>query len=164
MNKAKLLEHIAKDRGKLEALVESLGDAQLDAPGPEGNWAVRDHLAHLAAWERMAAAHLADGSDHEVAGMDESSFAQTSTNKLNDRLHKLYGNRTLDETRREFAAAHAALIECIEAMPEARLEEPYWDDDPSGRTVLTKLSGDSYLHYREHTQWIREQVRQKKAR
>ena len=47
-------------------------------------------------------------------------------------------------------------------MPEARLAEAYWDDDPAGRTVLAEsCSGDTYLHYREHAEWIAELVEER---
>ena len=41
-------------------------------------------------------------------------------------------------------------------MPESRLDELYWGDDAAQRTVLEKVSGDTYLHYREHAEWIGE--------
>ena len=64
--------------------------------------------------------------------------------------------KQLADVKREFADAHWAVVAFLEAMPESRLSDLYWGDDAARRTVLEKVSGDTYLHYREHAEWIRE--------
>jgi len=159
MTKAELLAAIDLDRADLEACLV-LRDATLTAPGRDGAWSVKDHLSHIAAWERMIVAHLRDGTDHEIAGMDAATYARVSLDDLNARLHGLYAADTIGHVRREWVEAHAAIVAFIEAMPEDRLVDPYWDDEPSGRTVLQKISGDTFLHYREHAAWIGELLAQ----
>ena len=107
----------------------------------------------------MIVAHITDGSDSAIAGMDPGAFVKASLDDLNARLHDLHAGDTTGAVRAEFAAAHAAIVTFIEAMPESRLAETYWDDDPSQRTMLAKISGDTYLHYREHAEWIGELIR-----
>ena len=158
MTKDELLQNIRRDRAQLEALVAGVSDAEFATPGPNGGWAVKDHLSHVAAWERMIVAHLRDGSDREVAGMDQASYAAATLDELNDQLYRLHRDRPAEQVRDEFAAAHSAIGAFIGEMPGDRLAGPYWDDDPSGRTALDKIAGDTYLHYREHLQWIQEQV------
>ena len=158
MTKDELLQNIRRDRAKLEARVAGLSEAELATPGPNGGWAVKDHLSHLAAWERMIVAHLRDGSDHAVASMDQASYAAATLDELNGQLHRLHRDRPAEQVRDEFAAAHGAIVAYIGEMPESRLAAPYWDDDPLARTVLDKIAGDTHLHYREHLQWIQEQV------
>ena len=158
MNRSDLLANIHRDRDALDALVSSLSEAQLTAAGDDGGWYVVDHLSHVAAWERMIVAHLRDGTDHEIAGMDAASYATAALDKLNERLHRLTQDRPLAQTRREFGEAHEAVVAFIAAMSEERLDEAYWDDDPWARTVLDKIAGDTYLHYREHAGWIGELV------
>ena len=154
MQKDELLEHIKRDRARLEEIVEDLSDGELAAPGPDGGWSAKDHLSHVAAWERMIVAHLRDGSDHEIAGMDEASYAAATLDELNDRLYRLHSGWSLARVHDEFGAAHAAIVAFIERMAEDTLGQPYWGDDPSRRTALEKIAGDTYLHYREHAGWI----------
>ncbi|MEX2247511.1 MAG: ClbS/DfsB family four-helix bundle protein [Dehalococcoidia bacterium] len=156
MTRQQLLEAIKQERETLDTLVALLDEAQLIAA--HGGWAVKDHLSHIAAWERMIIAHLRDGSDHEVADMDATSYAVATLDELNDRLYRLHRDHPLAGVRGEFAAAHRAIVSYIEEMAEERLSAVYWDDDPSGRTVLEKISGDTYLHYREHAGWIQELI------
>lgn len=153
MNKAELLASIRRERAELEALISSLNESGLNAASG-GGWAAKDHLSHVAAWERMIVAHLRDGTDHEIAGMNAASYATVTLDDLNERLHLRTQDRALADTLREFAEAHEAIVAYIAKMPERRLDEAYWDDDPSARTLLDKIAGDTYLHYREHAGWI----------
>ncbi len=152
-----LLALIADDRATLDEVIAALSDEQLAARAGDP-WSAADHLAHMAAWERMIVAHLSGLSDHLVAGMDEDSFAAATLDEINGRLHDRTRDRPLAETLREYGAAHVAIVEFIEAMPDAALSAPYWNDEPGGRTVLDKIAGDTYLHYREHAEWIQKLV------
>ena len=156
MTKANLLASIRRDRARLDEIVAGLDDAAVAARGPDGGWSVKDHMAHIAAWERMIVAHLQDGSDARVAGMDSESYGAATLDELNDHLHRLHRDAPAERVRDEFPAAHEAIVAFIERMPEDTLRAAYWDDDPSGRTVLEKIAGDTYLHYREHAGWISE--------
>jgi hypothetical protein len=80
--KNELLSAIAADRARLEAVTAPLPGRELTTPGREG-WSVKDHLAHIAAWERMIVAHLRDGSDHDVVGMTpERTSRRRSTSSM----------------------------------------------------------------------------------
>ena len=137
MTKVELLAAIADDRARLERLLGSLDDHSLSAAPRDGGWAVKDHLSHMAAWERMIVAHLRDGSDAAVAGMDDAAYAAATLDELNEHAVPPASWRFAStDVRTEFAAAHAAIVDFVETMPEERLAEVYWGDDPSGRTVL----------------------------
>lgn len=156
MTKDDLLANIRRDRARLDEVVAGLDDAEIAAPGPDGGWSVKDHMSHIAAWERMIVAHLQDGSDARVAGMDSESYAVATLDELNEHLHRLHRDAAAERVRDEFRAAHEAIVAFIGRMPDHTLRVAYWDDDPSGRTVLEKIAGDTYLHYREHAGWISE--------
>lgn len=158
MTKSELLANIRTDRAALDEVVVAISDDVLEAAGPDGAWAVKDHLSHIAAWERMIVAHLTDGSDAAIAAMAPDVYVRAALDRINGQLYELHRDDLVAAVRVEFAAAHAAIVAFIEAMPEARLADVYWNDDPSGRTVLEKISGDTYLHYREHAGWIAKLV------
>ncbi len=158
MTKDQLLQNIKRDRARLDELVGRLSDDELLEGGAGGGWSVKDHLSHIAAWERMLVGHLRDGSDHDVVAMDQASYAAATLDVLNDQIYRLHRDWPAEQVRDEFAAAHGLMVAFIGEMPEGRLAEPYWDDDPSGRTVLDKIAGDTYLHYCEHAGWIGELI------
>lgn len=65
MTRAHLLQALANSRAALEAAFAGLSEAQLRQPGASGegdqpgSWAVRDVLAHCAAWEAELVTALA---------------------------------------------------------------------------------------------------------
>ncbi len=160
MTKDQLLQNIKRDRARLDDLVGRLSDDELLEGGAGVGWSVKDHLSHIAAWERMIVAHLRDGCDHEVVRMDQASYAGSTLDELNDQIYRLHRDWPAEQVRDEFGAAYGAIVAFLSEMPEGRLTAPYWDDDPSGRTVLDKIAGDTYLHYCEHAGWIDELIAQ----
>ena len=52
--KSDLIEVIHTERTRLESLLEGLTDSQMTESGVESSWSIKDILAHIAAWERLA--------------------------------------------------------------------------------------------------------------
>lgn len=157
-----VLGRISEHRSKLDAYVGTLSQAQLTA-APAGGWSVQHHLSHIAAWERMFVAHLTDASDHAVASMTPDEFARASLEDINGRLHVVHQKDSLDQTLAGYASAHDAMLALINRLTDDDLRRPYWDDDPTGRTIAEKIAGDTYGHYAEHLEWITELVEGQRA-
>lgn len=151
--KAALLARIPPAWAALEALIQPISTARLSLPGPEG-WAVKDHLVHIAVWEELISAHLSDGSDAALLGLEPGRYAAMSLQEINDHIHARERARPAAAVPERFRAAHWEVLRVLEGLDEARYRRPYWDDDPSGRTVMAKVSGDTFLHYDEHRAWI----------
>ena len=52
--KSDLLDVIRTERAQLEILFEGLTDSQMTKAGVDASWSIKDILAHIAAWERLA--------------------------------------------------------------------------------------------------------------
>jgi hypothetical protein len=118
---------------------------------------MKDHLSHMAAWERILVAHLDARAGHTIVGLDYPTFVEMGLEELNARLHDMHREEPVEAAVHEYRAAHRAVVGYVEAMPESRYGEPFWGDDPPPqKTVLEKIAGDTYLHYREHAGWIRD--------
>ena len=52
LNKTELLDQIRSEQGLLEAALSRLSHAQMLLPGVDGEWSVKDVLAHISTWER----------------------------------------------------------------------------------------------------------------
>ena len=151
---AELLAKIRPSRAALVTVVDGLTDGELTLPHPVGGWPAIGHLTHIAAWERMIVAHLADGTDHAVVGMTPAAYAAASLDQINARVYELHRNEVPGEARAEFAAAHEAILVCIGRLSPEALAARYWPDEE--RSVANKTAGDTYLHYDEHRAWILE--------
>lgn len=147
-------EMLAKIEASQTALLDrlsSLSDDELTAAGHEG-WSVKDHLAHLAAWERILLSQLSGGTGAEVGGWDESR--PWDINAFNDSVHDRYSSLSLDEVRREFGASHEAMLAKVRSYSDEELSASVNDAIGDTRPVIQKIAGDTYEHYAEHRGWI----------
>ena len=75
---------IQSRREELVDLIATIDEADLSAPGPEGGWAIKDHLVHIGAWEHWLLA-LFDGRDRlaamGAAGVDREIDAGIATTR-----------------------------------------------------------------------------------
>jgi len=154
-----LLARIPPARAALDAVVGVLTEDELADLRDGAGWSAADHLSHIAAWERMLVAHLTNGADHEVAGVDATRYATMGLDELNNVLYHRFRGRALGEALAEYRDAHDAIVALLRSLDDAAFARPYWDDDPSMRTVMEKVTGDTYRHYLEHRRWISDLVR-----
>jgi len=151
--RAELMERVAPARAALEQCLRGVSDAQLSAPGAEG-WSVKDHLIHLATWERMLVAHLRDGNDYVVVDLTQPTYEALGLDALNAHIYERERHRSAAQALAEFHAAHAEIVAFLEGLPEATFAAPYWPDEPTGRSVMEKAVGDTHRHDLEHRTWI----------
>lgn len=158
-SKAELLERITTERAALEKIVESATSAALTAPGPD-EWAIKDHLAHLAAWQRKALAVLEGRPPWEGLGVDEAIWQTGDEMALNARLYARHRGQPLSEVLATWRETNAALLATVAALPESRLRGPYWPGDTEDtRTLLQAIADNTYVHDDEHRGWITRQLR-----
>ncbi len=150
-SKAALLERIGSERAGLEHEVAGIPEARLLAAGAEG-WSAKDHLAHIAAWERVLIALLRGAPEREAFALDEATLATMNTDGVNAILRGRSAALPLSDVLAEFQAAHAAVLALLEDLPEPALFAALAADDPRPR--MQKIAGDTYLHYEEHRAWI----------
>jgi uncharacterized damage-inducible protein DinB len=60
-----LVSRIRSAHMQLEVFLSTLSDAQATQPGAEGQWSVKEVLAHLVAWEGRLTKQLQAAARHE---------------------------------------------------------------------------------------------------
>lgn len=142
---------------ELSLLVKKLGPDGLMAKAADG-WAVKDHLAHIGAWEHSLRG-LIEGQDREVAmGLHEP--VEEGTDAVNDAVFKLHQYETGEEALKYFGDSHAQLMAALGKLTDADLQKPYSHYQPSDpeekRPVKGWVAGNTYEHYAEHIDWINQ--------
>lgn len=142
---------------ELNSLVESLGPHGLAIAGPDG-WAVKDHLAHIAAWEHSLLALLEKGDRHEAMGVGPEL---SDTDAINAAVWSLHRAKTPEQSLAYFRATHDLLMKRLRAMSDEDLQlsynhyQPNEPRDPADdRPVIDWVAGNTYEHYAEHLAWI----------
>jgi hypothetical protein len=160
VTKIELLERITRSRAALEKLVNALSEAQLTAPGPEV-WSVKDHLAHLAAWELGVAELLQRRNRFAAMHVEEAVKQGKSEDEVNDLIYRHCAGLSLAEVKVAFQTAHQQLVQAVEALEDADLHRPYRDYLPAGsggpdRPVFQWIVGNTFEHFDEHRGYIQE--------
>jgi DinB family protein len=149
-----LREKIDKGWDELIDVAQAKG---LTTTGSDG-WAVKDHLAHVAAWEVSLLA-LIEGRDRTKAmGIDDLN--EENVDEVNRLVFELHREKSPAEALRFFRETHEKLMAALAKLSPADLERPYSHFQPSdpdeSRPVLEWVAGNTYEHYAEHIGWIQE--------
>lgn len=149
--KTELLERIRSSRAALDQVVGQLSEQQLAAPGPDGGWAVKDHLAHLASWEHKLRAMIGGQPGYVGLQIDAATYESSNLDALNAILHARFKDLTSAAALAEARASFQQLLAAIEALPAAQLGAPYAPDDPDDdRHIMDGIVDNTYSHYDEH--------------
>jgi hypothetical protein len=159
-NKAELRERIEKGRLELAEATNWLSEAQLLTPNPDTGWTIKDHLAHLAAWEMGIAALLQRQPRWAAMALDEANVANLHMDDLNEIIFRQNKDRSLAEVIAYFEDAHHHMLAAVGRLAEEELFKPYAyftggevSDDDSG-PIIGWVIGNTYEHYAEHQTWI----------
>jgi hypothetical protein len=158
--KSELLARMAEAGAALEQTLSQLSEAQLTSVDTQSGWAIKDHLAHLAAWEIGIAALLQRQPRWEAMGLDEATVASHETDDLNDIVYRQNKDRSLAEVRAYFHDAHQQMLAALDRLSDEDLLKTYshyQPDEPgddSGDPILNWIMGNTYEHYAEHQAWI----------
>jgi len=150
---------------ELVELVNQVHEAGgLTQVGSDG-WSIKDHLAHIGAWEHSLLA-LIEGRDR-LAGMGVSEPVEENTDAVNEAVRKLHENDTADEALGYFRDSHAQLAAALVKLSDADLEQPYSHYQPSDpeqkSPVVNWVAGNTYEHYAEHIAWINQLINESSA-
>ena len=137
-----------------ERTIAGLTDEQL-AAAAAGEWAIKDHLAHLTTWVRSAIGILTKGSRPEAMGISESVWATGSEDEINAEIAALWADRPAAEILIAFRAAQDELRTILGGMTRDDLIRPYADYQPDDREpnadpVVGWVMGNTFGHVEMH--------------
>jgi hypothetical protein len=158
INKADLLQRVEREWAALQERIAGLSDEEAQLRR-EGGWLVKDHLAHLAQWERYLRLHHIWGfPGHEVMGVDQRAWRSLDEDGLNAIIRERYRDKRLSEVVEALNDSHRGVLRELKLMPFAMMLEPAHADNPEGRPLLAWIAGNTYEHYREHRAAIMELI------
>jgi hypothetical protein len=140
-----MLERLAQGWDDFRAAYEGLSDEALLAAGADGEWSVRDLIAHVTWWEEEALAHLPG----MLAGGRAPRYADThgGLNAFNAAMAEARKDQSLPDVKHQAETVHAELIAFVRTIPADQLAR----ETP----VRRRLRWDAYGHYVLHAAAIR---------
>ena len=116
-DKSDLLRVIRSEREKLDSNFEGLEDPQMVAPGVEVDWSLKDILAHIAAWERVAIDIVQSARDKvDLPAYIDKIFENVDA--FNAQVYEKNLELSLTVIRSEFQTAHQDFLTLIESLDE----------------------------------------------
>jgi len=160
-NKAELLEHIRSGWEELQRLLGVLAPDQWEQRLGDG-WRVRDHVAHLTAWERSLLALIRGESRPAVFGLTQAEEDALGIDSINARIVANASGLATAAIREQSGLTHEEVVSLVETMSDEDLAKPYshYQSDPALRykaaPVMGWVSGNTWEHYDEHMSWLRD--------
>jgi hypothetical protein len=161
--KAELIERMETGYAALEDRLGQLSEAQLSKRPTASEWSIKDHLAHLAAYEYGIAALLRREPRWAAMQLNEQLVRDSqSFDEINAAIYQQQQERSLAEVQAAFRDAHHQLLAVLKNLTDADLFKTYADyqpHDPDANhqdPVLGWIVGNTYEHYAEHRPWMEE--------
>lgn len=163
-----LLADIEREWNALQTYLSRLTPAQLCEVRDSQGWSVKDHLIHLAYWERSALFFLQGKPRHVALGVPESLYLDGGFDQINAAIQQAHREMPLEEAQSLLEDIHRQMLEKIAKLSDADLKKPYrryLPDEPGvgeGPPALNVIYSNTADHYAEHLAWIKALVESKK--
>jgi hypothetical protein len=152
-----VLQNIQSARAELEASIAGLSQEQLTGPVTVGGWSIKDHLAHIAEWQRRGLAVIEGEPPYVGLGIDKETFEQLrNVDEINEVLFQRHKDRPLGEVMEDFHETHRRVESMIEGMTDDDLQRSLDEDiSPRYRRVVDIANFNFARHDRAHIEDIR---------
>jgi hypothetical protein len=155
ISKPELLKRIYSQRKCLEDSLALLSNEQLVQPGVEGEWSVKDILAHMTAWEKRMIRWVGETLRGQVPEMPAKGMTWDDLDQLNERTYLENRDRPLAEVLADFHHSYQEVLAVVEAIPEEDMVDPNRFEWRAGTPLWKMLAANTWWHYRMHDETIR---------
>jgi len=165
--KAKLTADIERTWLELNAALEAMSDKSMTTIRDAEGWTVKDHIIHLAVWERSVLSLLQGRTRYEGLGVDEALYRSGDVDAINAAVQQNWELVSLEDVLMRLREIHGQFMLALEKLSDADLQRPYTDFLPTetglsdGRLLIDVIVGNTVDHYPEHLGWIETLVGQK---
>ncbi len=156
---AECLQGMQQAWDKLNQYLAGLSEGQLTAPCDPAGWNVKDHVTHLAAWEESVALMFTGKIRYEVLGVSRELYLARKFEEMNAAVRLRWLQLSPAEALARLRSVHAQMVELVEGMPEAQLNQTMEELFPSfskgdTRKIGAVIYGNTEHHFLEHLPWM----------
>lgn len=167
--KSELLGEISAAWSELNAALDRLTPEQLISSRDKAGWTVKDHIAHMTAWERSVVVYMQGKPRWEGLGISQKQYHGGDDDEINAAIQRSKKNVPAADVLADFRAVHDEMTGMLGMMSDADLNKSNSDFQPAGidarevdeRPISGLIFSNTTNHFREHLGWIESLVRKK---
>jgi hypothetical protein len=118
MNKSELVNWLQQEVREWEALLDQIGPTRIEQPGLNGDWSMKDVVAHLTGWNRWLVARLQAAARREPQPLPPWPANLQTDDEINAWIYETYRGRSLREVLEETHQVIQQLLTVVEGLPE----------------------------------------------
>jgi hypothetical protein len=139
MNKSELLNWLREEYQAWETFLDQVGPARMDQPGVNGDWSMKDIVAHLTGWQPRLTANLQAAARGEPEPPPPWPAHLEEDDDINAWIYESNRERSVREVLDESRQVFQQFLAVIEGLPEdVRIEQVHH----SGRIYHLVWLGD----------------------
>jgi uncharacterized damage-inducible protein DinB len=124
--KAAFLKQYAMSRAELHAFINSLSEYEFATPTDAAGWTIKDHLAHLAAWQIGIAALLQGKPRWQAMGLSDAFVARAKDfDPINDAMRRKHARLSMREALDFLSNADAQFLFALSNIGASDFAKPY---------------------------------------
>ncbi len=150
MDKREFLKLLHSARAEWDALLANIDEAQMREPGVEGDWSIKDIVAHVTWFEREMVGVI---QSRTLAG---SELWNLPTDERNAVIFEQQRARSLKKILDESRAVFQQLEQAAQTLTDEELNDArHFKDMPGDWVPWDVIAGNSFRHYPDHIASIR---------
>ena len=126
MNKSELLNWLQEEYQQLEALLDQVGPARMEQPGVNGDWSIKDLVAHLNGWQPWLIARMQAAQHGEPEPPSPWPVQLQTDDEINAWIYETNKDRPVREVLDESHQLFQQLLAVIEGLPDDVRIEREW--------------------------------------
>jgi hypothetical protein len=151
-----VLEDVHAARAEIEAIIDQLSLEQMTQATDDGGWTIKDHLAHIAEWQRRGLAAFEGRPPWEAFDIEREKYEKLDIDGINDILYQRSKDRPVEEVITDFRKTQEKVVMTLEQMNEDDLQRAIPESHGSRYRRLGELARSTFPgHDNEHVEDIR---------
>jgi hypothetical protein len=126
VNKTELLNWLQEEQQQWEALLDEIGPARMELPGVNGQWSMKDMVAHLTGWQPKLIADMQAAQRGEPEPPPPWPTHLQTEDEVNAWIYERNRERSVSEVLDESRRVFQQLLAVIESLPNDVRIEPEW--------------------------------------
>jgi hypothetical protein len=152
-----LLIQFEESWNELNTYLNLLTEKQLTELTDDAGWTVKDHIIHIAMWDKAELALLDRKSRRDVMDVPLDVW-NSGDDPINAVVQERYRDMPAAEVLQAFRQVHENIMSKLKSMTDADFQLPfshYQADSTDERPLMRWMNIATINHYRDHLPWIK---------